>query len=124
VGELLDAPEYKSDVGLYGVPGDRTLYVPAVRAAYKKVLNVEGTEALTQLRAEAEARQVARDGWTAWVHELVREGDYYAENGDDGFMDEYDRTITLAPTPPEKKTDTDDDDSAATGEAEEDQSDD
>jgi hypothetical protein len=91
---FLSSPEYRSSVGLYGVPGAKQLYAPAIKALHHVLLNQAGPS--TSAVLSAESAEVAKDGWNEYVAEFLRSKEYIAENSQQGFMDEVDRTITLA----------------------------
>lgn len=91
---FLNSPEYRQQVGLYGVPGAPGLYAPAVQSLYHTLLNQAGPPTTGLLTGES--MEIARDGWSQYVDELIKSKAYIQENAAHGFMDELDRTITLA----------------------------
>jgi hypothetical protein len=112
INSLIDSSEYKSNVGLYGVPGEKTVYNVGIAALYKKFLNV-GT--VNSAVLSDEGKEVSKDGWSSFVEDFVKRVQYQKENGQIGFLDESDRTITLAeskkkttPAATEKKSEDDD----------------
>ena len=96
IAALLASNDYRATAGAHGVPGAPSLYAPAVVTLFKQLLNVDASAALPASALVAESGEVARHGWEAFVADFIRRKEYIAENGNNGFIDETDRTMTLA----------------------------